>query len=189
VTRNIVEQIMNVNRHAPFSRRAFAQALALALAGAGLFAAPVAAQIYRCSDGATTIFSDRPCSADAELHEAETNISVITKAEGLDEIVASNQAFLEQRREAIEKVHERAAQRRAENQRRESRRAPVEYVPTHSRTVGTHLNGLRPFGTNRSTFRDPRTRAQRDRQTEATRPDERATLLSRSGGNRRNIIR
>jgi hypothetical protein len=40
-----------------------------------------ARSIFRCSVGDTTVFSDRPCGADAEVHEMESSVNTYTPSE------------------------------------------------------------------------------------------------------------
>lgn len=156
-------------------------------AAACLVAASASAQIYRCTEADTTVFSDIPCSESAELHEPGGGISVVAAPERLDEIVAGNKLFLEQRQEQLAQQHERAAQRRLEARQAALRHQAAEAALRY-RTVIGQLGDPR-FGANRPSPLDPRTRAQRDRQAGDEDPARRRTLLSRSGSNQRNILR
>ncbi|MCA1780006.1 MAG: hypothetical protein LC637_11670 [Xanthomonadaceae bacterium] len=62
-----------------------------------LAASPVPAQIYRCVEGETTIFSDRPCSENVEIHQPAGRLSVIAVTSDLEAISARNRAFIDQR--------------------------------------------------------------------------------------------
>lgn len=96
----------------------------LAIAGA------VAAEdIYRCEDGETIVFSDRPCDDAAELHRPRRLLSVVTSPESLARIQQANAAYLESR--ATELARRRAA--RAERARSEAQAA--RYAPSVVRTV------------------------------------------------------
>lgn len=154
-----------------------------------LTASPAAAApIYRCTQGETTVFSDTPCSESAQLHQTQ-GVSVIRAAENLDEIAASNRAFLEQRRQQLAQQRERAAQRRLEAQKMQQRRERAEET-TRYRTVVGQLD-RRQFGADGARQVDRRTQAQRDRPADRAGRDQsrRRTLLSRSGGNQENILR
>ncbi|MEX0915932.1 MAG: DUF4124 domain-containing protein [Wenzhouxiangellaceae bacterium] len=153
-----------------------------------LLASPATAQIYRCTEGDTTVFSDIPCSESAQLHKT-SGLSVIRAAKNLDEIAASNKAFLEQRQQQLAQQRERAAQRRDEARQLQQRRELAE-DRTRYRTVVGRLD-RRQFQADGSRQVDRRTRARRDRQADQAGRDQtrRRTLLSRSGGNRENILR
>lgn len=151
-----------------------------------LMATPAAAQIYRCTEGETTVFSDIPCSESAQLH-VTGGLSVIGAAENLDEIMAGNKAFIEQRQQQLAQQRERAAQQRSAARQSQQRRELAEDNARY-RTVVGRLN--RPQFTNGPMQTDLRTQAQRDREAgQANRDQPRRTLLSRSGGNRENILR
>lgn len=159
---------------------------ALAVAAlASLAAVPAAAEIYRCNNGETTVFSDTLCAGNPQVYRPRANISVIGKAEGLDEIAASNRAFVEQRQEALAQQRERAAEHRREARLQERRRAAAEEAARFRNVIG-HL-GDRGFGADRGRQVDARTRARAGRQSGQGGDDasgQRRTLLSRSGGNR-----
>lgn len=148
-----------------------------------VLAAPASAEIYRCMDGDTTVFSDVPCSQGAEVHRSEGRISVVNPADNLDQIAASNKTFLEQRRQALTQQREYAAEQQREAQQRQRRREALEQAQRY-RTVVGHLGhsafGVRPI--------DPRTDSRRQRPDGSEEPTRR-TLLSRSGGNQPNILR
>ena len=154
---------------------------------AALLASSASAEIYRCTEGKTTVFSDVPCSETAEVHTTESRISIVDAAEDLDEVAASNKAFLEQRLETLARQRERAAQQSREAQQRQRRLEAIEQA-RRSRTVIGHL-GNSHFGTFRNTTPDPRAQARQQRSERDDAPAQRRTLLSRSGGNQRNILR
>jgi len=148
---------------------------------------PAGAEIYRCSDGETTVFSDLPCTGGAEIHLTEGRVSVVTAPDNLDDIAESNRAFLEQRREALAQQRQRAAQQRRREQQRERRLEAIERTQRY-RTVVGHL-GNRNFGVSGNTRSDPRSEARRRPDERTDEPARRRTLLSRSGGNQSSIIR
>lgn len=151
-----------------------------------LVAASATGQIYRCSEGDTTVFSDIPCSESAELHDPGGGISVVAAPEGLDEISAGNRLFLERRQEQLAQRRERAAQRQLEIRQAARRREAAEEALRYRTVIGQL--GVPGFDGRRPSPLDPRTRAMRDRDSD----DEgstRRTLLSRSGGNQRSILR
>lgn len=158
-----------------------------AAAATCMVAASATAQIYRCTEGETTVFSDIPCSESAELHESAGGISVVKAPEGLDEIAAGNRIFLEQRQEQLAQQRERAEQRRLQAQQ-EARRSEAAAEALRYRTVIGHLGDPR-FAPHRRSQLDPRTRAQRDRQTGDEDPARRRSLLRRSGGDQGSIPR
>jgi len=154
---------------------------------AALTATSAGAQIYRCTEGETTVFSDVPCSESAEVHDTQGRLSVVNAAGNLDEITASNQAFLQQRLATLARQRERAAEQRREAQRQQRRQEAIEQAQ-RSRTIVGRL-GNSGIGNLPNLTPDRRSQASQQR---SERDDERAqrrTLLSRSGGNQRNILR
>lgn len=160
--------------------RLLAAASLLLLAGTG----PAGAEIYRCTNGETTVFSDVPCSESAEVHHPATRISVVDAADGLDEIARQNRSYIDQRQARLERQREQAAERRREQRVARQRRAAVAEA-RRTRTVVGHL-GRPPF--TRGPV-DQRTQQQRERPARNDDRDRRRTLLSRSGGNRERILR
>jgi len=158
----------------------------LAAVLAGVLAAPASAEIYRCSDGEITVFSDVPCSQAAEVHVSDRRVSVVHAADDLDEIAESNKAFVEQRQEALAQQRERAKRRQREMQQRQRTRQSIEQAQRY-RTVVGHLGNSR-LGNPRIPRVDSRTQRQQ-RSDSSDEPSTRRTLLSRSGGNQRNILR
>lgn len=161
----------------------------LDLAGVALLGAALlntaGAQVYRCEEGDTTVFSDMPCSESAELLEMPTGISVVAAADDLDEVARSNKAFIDQRQEKLAARRERARlARQAERDRQ--RRAPGEEI--RYRTIIGPFGDSR-FGDARRSQADPRIEAQRQRASDRDEPERRRTLLSRSGGNQPRILR
>lgn len=148
-----------------------------------LLAAPASAEIYRCVDGDTTVFSDVPCSEGAEVHRSEDRISVVNPADNLDQVAASNKTFLEQRRQALAQQREYAAEQQRKAQQRQRRREALEQASRYRTVIGQlghSAFGVRPI--------DPRTDSRRQRPESPEEPTRR-TLLSRSGGNQPNILR
>ncbi|MFN2334958.1 MAG: hypothetical protein ABR550_11095 [Wenzhouxiangellaceae bacterium] len=145
-----------------------------------LAASPVPAQIYRCVEGETTIFSDRPCSENVEIHQPAGRLSVIAVTSDLEAISARNRAFIDQRLNRIASARERAVERR---ESRPPRRGPVTY-PVVNRGFGI-IGATHPRS--RLNFRD---RSKRDQ--EPLRKPRRApvsedswTLSGRQLGSRR----
>ena len=153
----------------------------------GVLAAPASAEIYRCSDGDITVFSDVPCSQNAEVHISDKRVSVVHAAEDLDEIAESNKAFVEQRQAALAQQRERLARQQREMQQRQRRRESLEQAQRY-RTVVGHLGNSR-LGNARIPPVDSRTRAQQQQSDNSDELSRRRTLLSRSGGNQRSILR
>ncbi len=56
--------------------------------------------LYRCEIEGVTVFSDQPCSRDAQRYTSGGSISVVPPAADLDQIAEANQALLDQRRQA-----------------------------------------------------------------------------------------
>lgn len=68
--------------------------LALALSGIAQ------AKVYRCVDAdGTLIFSDRPCGAQAEVHESGSNFSVVPGVGDHEQRLAEQRAWIDQQRE------------------------------------------------------------------------------------------
>lgn len=162
----------------------------LDLAGVALLGATLlntaAAQVYRCEEGDTTVFSDLPCSESAELLAMPTGISVVAAADDLDEVARSNRAFIDQRQEKLAARRERAASRARQAELDRQRRAPAEEI--RYRTIVGPVADSR-FGNARRSPTDPRIEAQRRRAPDRDEPERRRTLLSRSGGNQPRILR
>ncbi|MGY6555051.1 MAG: DUF4124 domain-containing protein [Wenzhouxiangella sp.] len=75
------------------------KALMPSLLALGL-SAPALAQVYRCVDeDGTLIFSDRPCGAQAEVHESKSNFSVVPGAEDYEQRLAEDRAWIDRQRE------------------------------------------------------------------------------------------
>jgi len=142
-----------------------------------------AAQVYRCEQGETTIFSDVPCSESAELVDAGTGISVVAAADRLDEVARANKAFVDQRRERLAARRTRAAALQQRAERDLQRRAQAEEI-RYRTIVGTLAGPGRG-----QTANDPRIEAQRRQAETEDEPARRRTLLSRSGGNQPRILR
>lgn len=92
------------------------------------------AQIYRCVDAdGTLIFSDRPCGAEAEVHQSGANLSVIPGSEDHEQRLADNRAFIEQQR--LQRQAQRrqselgAVEARAAGQTAFEQRPVVQWVP------------------------------------------------------------
>lgn len=147
---------------------------------------PAAAEVYRCEEGDTTVFSDVPCSENAELFEIQTGISVVAAADDLDEVARLNKAFIDQRQEKLAEKRQRAAQYAQQAERDRQRRAAAEEI--RSRTIVGYVAGPR-FSRGRLGQTDPRLEAQRQRAADPDEPERRRTLLSRSGGNQPRILR
>lgn len=153
----------------------------------GMTAVPAGAEIYRCAEGETTVFSDLPCAAGAAKYDTEKRISVISAVDDLDEIAAENKAFLEQRKKSLARQREAAAEQRRAAERQRRRLEAIEQAQRYRTVVGRHGNSH--FGNFRNTPADPRRQNNRRRAEPEDGPARRRTLLSRSGGNQRNILR
>jgi hypothetical protein len=147
---------------------------------------PATAQVYRCQEGDTTVFSDIPCSENAELLEVLTGISVVAAADDLDDVAQRNKAFIDQRQEKLAARRERAAEFRQRTERDRQRRAAAEEI-RYRTIVGSASD--RGRGSGRHSPTDRRTEAQRRRAAAEDGPERRRTLLSRSGGNQPRILR
>lgn len=147
---------------------------------------PAEAQVYRCQDGGTTVFSDVPCSDNADLFEMRNGISVVAAADDLDEVAQRNKAFVDQRQEQVAARRARAAEQSRQAARERQRRMVTEEV-RYRTIIGPGI----AFGSrsDRLAPPDPRVEAQRRRTPARDEPERRRTLLSRSGGNRPNILR
>ncbi len=86
-----------------------------------------ASPIYRCEIDGTVVFSDRPCSEDAKVHDSENLMSIVPPAGDIDQVAAANRAFIDQRRaeQATDRENRAAARRRAEA---EAERAEVRQI-------------------------------------------------------------
>lgn len=147
---------------------------------------PATAQVYRCEESDTTVFSDVPCSDDAELLEIRTGISVVAAADDLEEVTRQNKAFIDQRQEKLAARRKRAAAFAQQAARTRERRAATEEI--RYRTI---IGPVADYSS-RSPGRlpgDPRLEAQRQRAPARDEPERRRTLLSRSGGNQPRILR
>jgi len=147
---------------------------------------PVEAQVYRCQDGDTTVFSDVPCSDNADLFEVRNGISVVAAAGDLDEVAQRNKAFVDQREEQLAARRARAAEQARQTKRERQRRVAAEEF--RYRTI---IGPRAAFGNRNKRLAppDPRVEAQRRRTQAGDEPERRRTLLSRSGGNQPNILR
>lgn len=68
------------------------------------------ATVYRCEDGDTVVFSDTPCSPDAEPQALPEAISVVAPADDLAAIAEANRAWLDAHRQALEERRDRKAE-------------------------------------------------------------------------------
>ncbi|MDT8448599.1 MAG: DUF4124 domain-containing protein [Wenzhouxiangellaceae bacterium] len=102
---------------------------------------PAAAQIYRCTDGETMVFSDVPCSDTAEVHELSARLSVVTASRDIESIARRNREFVEQRLERIDRRQERIAGRRAAELRALAR---DDFDDVRYRNVVGHANSFFP---------------------------------------------
>ncbi len=145
-----------------------------------------AAQVYRCNDGDMIVFSDVPCSEDAQLYHVRSGISVVAAADDLDEVAERNRAFVDKRQEDLAERRARAAELAQQAGRSRQRRAAAE--ETRYRTIiGPVADSRADSG--RLSPTDPRVEAQRQRAPAQDEPERRRTLLSRSGGNQPRILR
>jgi len=76
------------------------------MSGLALMPPGLAGDVYRCQDGDSTVFSDRPCGADARRVNGAT-ISIIEPAGDLSQIAEENRRFIEQRRARLSLRSER----------------------------------------------------------------------------------
>lgn len=149
-------------------------------------ASHAAAEVYRCNDGDTTVFSDVPCSDEAELHQLRSGISVVAAAGDLAEVAERNRAFVDQRQEDLAARRARAVELAQQAGRSRQQRAAVD--ETRYRTIIGPAADPRAGG-KRLVPTDPRIEAQRRRAPARNELERRRTLLSRSGGNRPRILR
>lgn len=122
-------------------------------------ALPGVAEIYRCKEGDTTVFSDVPCADDARVHRSSDRISIVAAPTGLAEIAARNRAFVDARRERLADMRRRAIEA---GRRDAPSRSPGTAPAQRSRTVISPFLGPVPA----TRFRrdaDPRFRQQRER--------------------------
>ena len=77
----------------PFSRILIIASTAIFLAG------QASAQIYRCEDGDSVVFSDRPCSDGVDQYHSTGSVSVVEPAEDLSHVGERNRDFIRDRRE------------------------------------------------------------------------------------------
>jgi len=148
---------------------------------------PAVGEIYRCDDGGTPVFSDRPCADDARLHRGAGNLSVVAPAAGLEDIAERNREFVDQRRQRLEERRQAAAERSRQAPRRPALADhPRTYPVRHFLPVTDTRDNARRDARDRA--RDARARARRN--TPAAAPTrDRSTLLSRSGGGGERILR
>lgn len=161
---------------------------ALALLLIAALGHPAAADIYRCDQGDTTVFSDVPCSETAEVFESPAGISVIAAADDLDEAAERNKTFIEQRREKLAARAERAARLAQQQQAERSRQRRAAAEAIRYRTI-ISPGAYSGFANGRRSPTDPRSETQRQRTRADDEPGRRRTLLSRSGGNQSRILR
>ncbi|MDT8408089.1 MAG: DUF4124 domain-containing protein [Wenzhouxiangellaceae bacterium] len=131
-----------MNRNRRFSDKHQAWKGGLAVLTLLLASLPALGQVYRCTDGETTVFSDRPCSDSAEIYHSPSRISVIEAAPDLSDISKRNQEFVDQRRTSLEERHR---ERQAE---RIQPRRPQQYANSDHRFG--HFNVLPFFDRRRS---------------------------------------
>ncbi|MEM7054868.1 MAG: hypothetical protein AAF446_10020, partial [Pseudomonadota bacterium] len=92
------------------------------------------AEIYRCAQDETVIFSDLPCGENAERYESAKGISIIEPPPGLDAIAQNNQAFVEQRQQRRQQALADARERRRQEQEQLQQRYQVfEAIPVFYR--------------------------------------------------------
>lgn len=149
----------------------------------------IQAEIYRCIDGeGRTEFSDRPCADDAKIFELQGNMSVIAAADSLDAAAQANRQFIdqrlanlaEQRRAAAERQRVEAAQQRA---------AALRQAASRQRSIPLSLQDQRRLLAQRRAERSETDQRRREQaESEPAAADQRRTLLSRSGGNRQQIL-
>lgn len=113
----------------------------LALLALLIGAMPAGAQIYRCSEGETVVFSDVPCSDTAEVHQPSARLSVVAASRDIESIARRNREFVEQRLERIDRRQQRSAERRAAELRALAR---DDFDDVRYRNVVGHANSFFP---------------------------------------------
>ena len=89
----------------------------------------VSADIYRCDDGDTTVFSDLPCAENAERYAVVNRISVIEVASDLDAIAERTRQIVAERQQRRENARTARRLQEQERERLSARRQPVQTVP------------------------------------------------------------
>lgn len=126
---------------APCPKASLLGTLALLVLTTAPITSMAAPTIYRCEQGGTTVFSDRPCDDDAEPHSLSQSISVVAAPSDLDAIAERNAAYLEsQQAERASRAAARAAARAA---RAEAAQRTVQVVRTVP-VVPAGIYGTRP---------------------------------------------
>jgi|GEM_PF-2649464 len=143
--------------------------------------------IYRCVEDQVTVFSDQPCDADAQPLSLTGNLSVIPTPEGLDEIAASNRAWMEARR--TEQARLREARTRAAAKSREDTQ-PAQPTPVIQHGTVYHPFPYPRYGGEESRREHQGHRSERDGKEPESRisrahEGRRATDLSRDRSRRR----
>lgn len=95
--------------------------LAIVLIGPSVTAG---AEIYRCESDGVIEFSDTPCQAEPQPYRSAGNVSVVSAPDDLQQTARLNQAFIEQRQEALEEQRSER-DRRAEDADARNQRQPA----------------------------------------------------------------
>jgi hypothetical protein len=74
------------------------------------------AEIYRCEVDEVTVFSDRPCQAEATPYQPGSSLSVVTVAEDMGQTIERNQAWLDAEAARQQARREAVRERRAVEQ-------------------------------------------------------------------------
>ena len=134
------------------------------------------AEIYRCIDTDTVIFSDLPCAENAERYEVQAALSIIETPPGMEAIAEQNQQLVEQRQQRREQ-NRAAAQARLREQEEAERRQfeypPIVYQPVFFR-ANPPLNGgderpAEPSDPSQEPVVSPRSRILSNRNTDTQR--------------------
>ncbi len=147
-------------------------------------AAPAAwGQIYRCEVDGQLTFSDIPCGDGIQPHVSTGAVSVIEASNALEQIAEDNRSFVEQRTSEIRQRREQARARRAASEAGPPSIAPPAYGHSSRRSLSAFPHRARNFNIQRPP-RDNLGPAESEESFQ-----RRNTLLSRSGSNRRKILR
>lgn len=142
-----------------------------------ILASPLAgAEVYRCEQGETTVYTDHPCDEAAVPLKLAGSLSVVPTAPGHAEIVTRNREYVDARRAEIAENRRTAARLRAEAAERErAARAQAHTVPVAPVQPVAYRGHDRPYRGYRHGQRHHR-RPERGRRHDRDREDERRVV-------------
>lgn len=145
---------------------------------------PATAEVFRCGQGDNVVFTDIPCSDGDEPFRMGANLSIVAASDDLDEVAERNRSLVNERRQELAEQRRRAAERRRQAERDAgfmSEAEVIRYRPVIGGLANPGFASRRPVRTDEQSPRQ-------DQPVENA-TARRRTLLSRSGGNQRTILR